>query len=112
MRSRKRRSLDELREAARVRSKRGALKALGRARAAAEANGAALSEWEGEFLGSVEERVETYGRAFRDPEKSPPGASLSVRQRVKLKEIAAKARTKRGTEPHSPELTPDRRRAR
>lgn len=97
MLSRKKKSLEEMRDAARVRSKRAALKALGRARAAADANGAKLSEWEGEFLGSVEERVETYGRAFRDPDKGPPGASLSMRQRVKLKEIAVKARGKRGT---------------
>ena len=60
-------------------------------RRAAERTGAILSEWEGEFLGSVEERVEQYGRAFRDPEKGQPGASLSVRQTVKLKEIGAKA---------------------
>ena len=54
----------------------------------------ALSDWEGEFLGSVEGRVETYGRAFRDPEKGIAGASLSNRQHVKLKEITAKARGK------------------
>jgi hypothetical protein len=55
----------------------------------------ALSDWEGEFLGSVEGRVETYGRAFRDPEKGNAGASLSMRQHVKLKEITAKARGKK-----------------
>jgi hypothetical protein len=54
-----------------------------------------LSVWEGEILGSVEGRVESYGRAFRDPEKGAPGASLSVRQAVKLKEIGAKARGKK-----------------
>lgn len=51
-----------------------------------------LSEWEGEFLGSVEERVETYGRAFGDPEKGGPGQALSALQTIKLKEIAAKAK--------------------
>ncbi|HEX3869773.1 MAG TPA: hypothetical protein VHV77_05025, partial [Pirellulales bacterium] len=50
-----------------------------------------LSDWEGEFLGSVETRVEKYGRAFRDPEKGGPGSSLSMLQAVKLKEIAGKA---------------------
>lgn len=50
-----------------------------------------LSEWEGEFLGSVEGRVEKYGRAFGDPEKGAAGTSLSMRQAIKLKEIAAKA---------------------
>jgi hypothetical protein len=51
-----------------------------------------LSDWEGEFLGSVEERVTKYGRAFRDPEKGYLGSSLSVLQTVKLKEIAAKGK--------------------
>jgi hypothetical protein len=72
-------------------AKRAALNALRRARRAAEKAGVALSEWEGEFLGSVAERVTTYGRAFADPEKGAPGAALSARQGVKLKEIAAKA---------------------
>jgi hypothetical protein len=72
-------------------AKRAALNALKRARRAAEKAGVALSEWEGEFLGSVSERVSTYGRAFADPEKGAPGAALSARQGVKLKEIVAKA---------------------
>ena len=53
--------------------------------------GVALSEWEGEFLGSVTERIKTYGRAFGDPEKGAPGQALSAMQAVKLKEIAVKA---------------------
>ncbi len=63
-----------------------------RARSAAAKTGVELSDWEGEFLGSVEERVETYGRAFGDPEKGGPGQSLSVMQARKLKEIVAKAK--------------------
>jgi hypothetical protein len=74
-----------------ARAKRAALNALKRAKRAAERTGASLSEWEGEFLGSVESRVEQYGRAFRDPEKGGAGASLSLRQTLKLKEIGAKA---------------------
>jgi hypothetical protein len=54
-----------------------------------------LSDWEGEFLGSVEERVVKYGRAFHDPEKGYLGSSLSVLQAVKLKEIAGKASGKK-----------------
>ena len=50
-----------------------------------------LSDWEGEFLTSVEDRVKTYGRAFADPEKGAAGEALSIMQTVKLKEIAAKA---------------------
>ncbi len=73
-------------------AKRAALNALKRARRQADKAGIELSEWEGEFLGSVAERVNTYGRAFGDPEKGAPGQPLSLRQHVKLKEITAKAK--------------------
>lgn len=53
-----------------------------------------LSLWEGEFLESVAERVRTRGRAFADPEKGAPGEALSAMQGRKLKEIAAKARSR------------------
>ena len=82
----KRKSVDP-REAA----KRAALNALRRAKRAADKAGIELSEWEGEFLESVTQRVKTYGRAFGDPDKGAPGTSLSVMQGVKLKEISAKA---------------------
>jgi len=72
-------------------AKRAALRALKKARRAAETSGVKLSDWEGEFLGSIETRVEKYGRAFRDPEKGGPGSSLSMLQAFKLKEIAGKA---------------------
>jgi hypothetical protein len=78
----------------RAQAKRAALNALKRARRAADQAGVALSDWEGEFLGSVSERVAAYGRAFADPEKGAPGAALSSRQGVKLKEIVAKAKGK------------------
>ena len=84
-------SFKELREAERKRAKRVALKALRKARLAAEKSGVKLSDWEGEFLGSVEGRLETYGRAFGDPEKGSAGQALSTLQGVKLKEITAKA---------------------
>ena len=73
-------------------AKRAALNALKKARRAAERAGVELSEWEGEFLGSVVDRVKTYGRAFGDPEKGAPGQALSAMQTVKLKEITAKAK--------------------
>src|SRR5580704_1019467 len=88
----KKKSLKEMRDVDRARAKRAALRALRKARAAAEKSGAKLSDWEGEFLGSVEGRLKTYGRAFADPEKGSLGASLSLRQTVKVKEIAAKAK--------------------
>lgn len=62
-----------------------------RAKRAADKAGIELSEWEGEFLDSVAQRVKTYGRAFGDPDKGAPGTPLSVMQGVKLKEISAKA---------------------
>jgi len=73
-------------------AKRAALNALKRAKRMADKAGVELSDWEGEFLGSVSERVKTYGRAFGDPEKGAPGQALSALQTVKLKEIAAKAK--------------------
>ena len=73
-------------------AKRAALNALRRAQRMAERAGVKLSDWEGEFLGSVTDRVKTYGRAFGDPEKGAPGEALSMMQAVKLKEIAAKAK--------------------
>ena len=76
-------------------AKRAALSALRRAQRAADRAGVTLSSWEGEFLGSVAERVKSYGRAFADPEKGAQGAALSQRQGVKLKEIVAKAKGKR-----------------
>lgn len=88
----KNRSLEELRERERARSRRAALRALRNARDAVGEKGADLSAWETEFLGSVEERIATYGRAFGDPQKGAPGAALSNRQTGKLKEITAKAR--------------------
>ena len=73
-------------------AKRSALNALKRARRTADKAGIELSEWEGEFLGSVEDRLKTYGRAFGDPEKGAAGQALSMLQTVKLKEITAKAK--------------------
>jgi hypothetical protein len=76
----------------RAAAKRAALNALKRARRMADKAGVELSDWEGEFLGSVADRVKTYGRAFGHPEKGAPGQALSALQHAKLKEIAAKAK--------------------
>ena len=80
-------------------AKRAALRQLRKVRRAADREGVELSEWEGEFLGSVEERVETHGRAFADPEKGAPGQAFSALQARKLKEITAKAK---GEQPKRP----------
>jgi hypothetical protein len=82
------RKLPDRKEAA----KRAALNALKRARRQADRAGVKLSDWEGEFLGSVADRLKTFGRAFGDPEKGAPGEALSAMQHVKLKEISAKAK--------------------
>lgn len=79
-------------EARKAAAKRAALNALKRAQRMADKAGVTLSDWEGEFLGSVADRVKTYGRAFGDPEKGAPGEALSAMQARKLKEIAAKAK--------------------
>lgn len=72
------------------------MNALKRARRSAEKAGVSLSDWEGEFLDSVSERIQEHGRAFGDPEKGAPGQALSTMQGRKLKEITAKAK---GEEP-------------
>ncbi len=78
-------------EAEREAARRKALNALKRAKRAADKAGIALSEWEGEFIEGVTDRIKTYGRAFGDPEKGAPGQALSSMQGRKLKEITAKA---------------------
>ncbi len=49
-----------------------------------------LSDWEAEFLGSLEERLGTYGKAFSDPDKGAMCAPFSLMQGLKLKEISGK----------------------
>lgn len=53
------------------------------------------SQWEKEFLGEVDQRLEKYGSAFHDLSKGRKDEALSTLQTVKLKEIAAKARGKK-----------------
>ena len=87
-------------------ARRAALNALRKAKRAADRAGVKLSEWEDEFLGSVADRVKTYGRAFGDPEKGDPNMPLSVMQAVKLKEISAKAKRETAKQ-RAPEETAD-----
>jgi len=71
---------------------RKVLRRIERARAEAEVapEKARLSEWETDYLGSVETRLDTYGAAFRDPSLGRPGEPLSNLQKRKLDEIDAK----------------------
>ncbi len=77
------------------RKKRKALRKLRKAAMLAEQGlGPPLSEWEQQFLEEVEQRIETYGSAFHDPEKGGADEPLSALQKVKLREIDKKARGK------------------
>ena len=77
------------------RKKRKALRKLRKAAALAEQGlGPELSDWEKQFLEEVEQRIETYGSAFADPEKGGADEPLSSLQAVKLREIDRKARGK------------------
>lgn len=77
------------------RKKRKALRKLRKAAELAErGEGPPLSDWEREFLEEVEQRIETYGSAFADPEKGNLEDPMSALQTQKLKEIGKKARGK------------------
>lgn len=82
-----------LRRLDRVRRALAEAEADGDAEAAREAR-ALVTEWEDEFLGSVEERLNTFGSAFTDPEKGALDEPLSQLQAAKLKELEAKAKGK------------------
>ncbi|WP_199241121.1 hypothetical protein [Marinicauda salina] len=91
----KRRALNRLR-----RAKGAAEKAIAESDdpEAAEEARRLLSDWEAEFLDSVEDRLEEYGSAFADPEKGDLDEPLSRLQLMKLKEIEKKAKGK-GAQP-------------
>jgi len=79
------------------RKTRKALRKLRAAKARADAGaGPELSEWEEDFLSSLEARLEQYGSAFNDPEKGDREEPLSVLQAMKVKEIDKKTRGKGG----------------
>lgn len=61
-------------------------------RAAKEGRG--LSDWEKEFLESLDERLEKFGSAFADPDKGQLSAPLSLMQGLKLREIGKKTKPK------------------
>lgn len=76
---------------------RKALRRLARAKRAAEQageDGQKLSEWEDEFIESLEDRLDKFGSAFNDPEKGALDEALSARQALKLREIEKKAKGK------------------
>jgi hypothetical protein len=82
-------------------------------RAAREGRG--LSEWEKEFLESLDERLEKFGSAFADPDKGQLSAPLSLMQGLKLREINKKTKPKpepKGDGPEAPPVTSHKRLAR
>ncbi|HYE42561.1 MAG TPA: hypothetical protein VEA15_04130 [Caulobacteraceae bacterium] len=83
----------------RERVKKAAISALKKARRIAARTGVELSEWEDEFLGSVAERIKTYGRAFGDADKGDLAAPMSVMQGRKLREITRKAKGEKSAGP-------------
>ena len=61
---------------------------------AAQAAQAELTDWEAEFMASVEQRLNEYGSAYADPTLGAQGEALSRLQLAKLKEIEKKAKGK------------------
>lgn len=61
---------------------------------AASAAQAELTDWETEFMASVEQRLNEYGSAYADPSLGGDGEALSRLQLAKLKEIEKKAKGK------------------
>lgn len=87
-------------ERARERRSRSALRKLQKAKADLEKLGE-ITEWEEEFAGSVEERLEKFGSAFVDPMKGAPSDALSRLQKQVLSQMRKKARDKGRQSPDS-----------
>jgi hypothetical protein len=64
---------------------------------AADAARVELTDWEDEFMSSIEERLGEFGSAFADPRLGENGEALSRLQLAKLKEIEKKAKGKGGS---------------
>jgi hypothetical protein len=77
-----------------------AIAALKRAADKANQTAEGLSDWEAEFLTSLDTRLNTYGSAFSDPDKGQLSAPLSLRQGLKVRQIAKKGA--RATPPPKP----------
>jgi hypothetical protein len=80
-----------------------AIAALKRAAEKAKATDEGLSDWEAEFLTSLDTRLTTYGSAFTDPDKGQLSAPLSLRQGLKVRQIDKKGeQTKFDPKPKKP----------
>ncbi len=78
-----------------------ALSALKRAADKAKLSEEGLTQWEAEFLGSVEERLTKFGSAFADPDKGQLSAPLSLRQGLKVRQISKKGETEADKKPRT-----------
>lgn len=78
-----------------------ALSALKRAADKAKLSKEGLTDWEAEFLGSVEERLTKFGSAFADPDKGQLSAPLSLRQGLKVRQISKKGEAEGGKKPRA-----------
>lgn len=81
---------------------RRALAAIARAAKRAAACKDGLSPWEDEYLRSLQERLNTYGSAFADPDKGQLSSPLSLRQGLKLKQISQKGEEAAPPKPRKP----------
>jgi hypothetical protein len=80
--------------------------ALKRAAAKAAATPEGLSQWEADFISSLDERLEKFGSAFNDPDKGQLSSPLSLRQGLKLRQISKKGqdqpKTNKPAKPRKP----------
>ncbi|MCF6274687.1 MAG: hypothetical protein L3J05_02870 [Robiginitomaculum sp.] len=79
---------------ARIRRARGAQRKLKKARAELEALGE-ITDWEDEFIASVDERLEKYDSAFVDPSLGGFAQALSNRQLQVLAQMRRKIKDKK-----------------
>lgn len=87
-------------EKARVRKARAAQRKLKKAKLELEKPGE-ITDWEDEFIDSVDERLDKYGAAFQDREKGGMSEALSNKQKQVLAQMRRKARDKGKQSPDS-----------
>jgi len=78
---------------ARIRRARGAQRKLKKARTELEALGE-ITDWEDEFIASVDERLEKFDSAFADPSLGGFGEALSNKQKQVLAQMRRKIKDK------------------
>ena len=87
-------------EKARLRKAKSAQRKLKKAKLELEKLGE-ITEWEDEFIDSVDERIDKYGAAFHDREKGGMSEALSNKQKQVLAQMRRKVRDKGKQSPDS-----------